>query len=309
MTTLTLSDITAAPAGYSFHIDSDYYGVDKRHFWVVSQSTQGGIIIAGFPLDNSLYQPALLKRNSSGAIVFDQAGFDARVAHSIYPGETMRPIPDSELPEGGMTEFHTHFNAVSKKWELPNIDAEVHSHHERNHDSDVAAAVASICECRIDLLHRKAMLANLNPDQTSRANTAYTGLDECIDEIVAANAEPAVERAWLISLGDIKHTADHNPEAHYVNRAHDFATAYINLIDGKTTAQRRGYKYQYTLCLIDELNADRDRTGSARFLPKGVKLVKSKSSPADATEVTLASLFTKLRGRISPSEGAPKQPV
>jgi len=54
------------------------------------------------------------------------------------------------------------------------------------------------------------------------------------------------------------------------------------------------------------LRADAGKTGSARFLPRGVKLVERKSSPAVSVEVTVGALFAKLKALVSPAEGRPK---
>lgn len=246
-------------------------------------------------------------RDDDGNVVLNQAGIDADAARNNENGRTYasRIIPDIEHPEGGMTQYHNVWNPTSRKWELPIIESDVHAHHEREHDSDVASAVTEICGVEVHLMHRAATLANLNPDQTARAEAKYADMDACLDDIVDANIEPAIERAWLKSLGDVRHTGEYNPEAHYVAAAHDFATAAIALIGGKTTTQLRAHRYEYFLCLYDQLNADRGKT-SNRFLPKGAVLVKTKSTPADAAEVTEAALFSKLRNLISPAEGPAK---
>lgn len=221
-------------------------------------------------------------------------------------GNTVLPIPDIQHPAGGMTTAHTVFDETTQKWTLPSIEDSIHAHHERNHDGDVAAADAAICQCEIDLLHRKALMANLNPDQKAVADTAYGDFEKCIDDIVDANAEPVIERAWIKSVGHVTLPATDEGQ---VQKAHNFAAAYLTMIRAKTQSQRIKHLYYYHMCLRSELLKDRDRTGNARFLPKGVVIVETLSSPAKSEEVTAESVFNKLKALISPSEGEPKQPA
>jgi len=304
MSNLTPTDIITAPSGYSFFVVDDHPQDEKRHFWIVIDSQQGGAQVSLTPLTNALREPYTLKQNDSGEIVFDQSAFDARAATSDYVGETMRPIPDSELPEN-MTRYHTHFNDTTRKFELPIINADIAHAHERSHDADIAAAVATICHVDIDLMHRNAMLANLNAAETEKARGKYGNFDDCMDTIVDANAEPALEHAWLKSLGDIRHTGRDNPEVEFVTAAHDFATSWQAHIATRTEAQLAASRYEYHLCLFQSLMSDRGKTDN-RFLPRGVKIVERKSSPAKAEEMTAAQVFNKVKAVIAPAEGAPK---
>jgi len=303
---ITPSDITEPPAGYSFHTIPDAIPGGNR-MWCVSTTPRGNEAISG-SMPDLIYHHAF-KRNDNGDIVVDQAGLDARVAELYADGSVtaMRIIPDAEFPEGGMTRHHTRFNSTARKWELPDIDTDIHHAHERSHDADVAAAVAAICHVDIDLMHRAATLANLNAAQTEKAAGKYADFDGCLDDIVDANAEPALEHAWIKSHGGIVHPGTDGDVAQpFVDGAHDFAAAYLAMINGKTPAQLGAPRYRYAMCLFAALRADAGKAGSARFLPRGVKLVERKSSPADAAEVTLDALFAKLKSAVSPAEGPAK---
>jgi len=221
-------------------------------------------------------------------------------------GKMVAWVADSQIPEGGMRYYTTHLNESTGKYEARHIESEVHAHHERTHDADVMSAVAALCSVELHLMHKAATLANLNAAQTEKASGKYDDFDACLDDIVAANAEGALERAWLDSLGVIRHTGRDNPEVEFVTAAHDFAAAYIGMIGDKTEAQLAAPRYQYTTCLFAALRNDAGKA-SGRFLPRGVKLVESKSSPADAAEVTLTVLYRKLKSRVVPAEGPAKQ--
>jgi len=303
MTALTISDITAAPAGYSFQTVADHWQDEKRHLWMHIDAPWQRSVVELYHISGAFSLPVLFKRNDNGDITYDQSAFDARAASSNL--NAIRPIPDSELPTEGMTRYHTHFNDTTRKFELPIINADIAHAHERNHDSDVAAAVATICHVDIDLMHRNAMLANLNAAEAEKARGKYGKFDECMDIIVDANAEPALEHAWLKSLGDIRHTGRDNPEVEFVTAAHDFATSWQAHIATRTEAQLAASRYEYHLCLFQSLMADRGKTDN-RFLPRGVTIVKRKSSPAKAEEMTAAQVFAKVKAVIAPAEGAPK---
>lgn len=255
---------------------------------------------AGHPaivLDTHMqYLRLALERRDDGTIHW-------RTGHVNEWGYTLRPIPDSQFPDGGMTQRHTVFDETTQKWTLPSIEDEIHAHHERSHDGDVAAAVAAICGVEIDIMHRKAVLANLNPDQKAVAESQYADFEDCIDEIIDANAEPALERAWNKSVSHITYPAT---EEGQVQKAHDFASAYLAHLNSRTQTQLgSARRYEYTLCLYRSLLSDRDKT-SNRFLPKGVTIVTRKSTPAKAEERTAAQVLTALRNLISPAEGQPK---
>jgi len=224
------------------------------------------------------------------------------------PGTIIRIIPDSQIPEGGLNDHITHFNDASGKFEPRIIETDIHAHHERNHDSDVASAVAALCTTEIDIMHRKAVLENLNPDQQARARAHYTDFDDCIDDVVDANAEPALERAYIKSLGDVRHTggADNEVAQAFVDAAHDFATEWLAHLNSRTRAQLGAARFEYNLCVFNSLQADRGKA-SGRFLPKGVKIVKRKSTPAKAEERTAAQVFAAVKALVSPAEGAPKR--
>ena len=218
-------------------------------------------------------------------------------------GITRRIIPDSEIPDGGLTRHHTHFNTDTGKWELEDIEPLSHSRLEEQHDSDVAAAEAALCEVEIDLMHRRAVLVNLNPDMKAHANAEYADFDDCIDNIVDTNAEPAIARAWIKSYGKVTHPILH---AEHVNNAQDFATAWLEHLNSRTKTQLGARRYEYNLCVFRSLQADRGKT-SDRFLPRGVTIVKRKSTPAKAEEMTAAQVFAKVKALVSPAEGQPKR--
>ena len=226
------------------------------------------------------------------------------------PGTMVAVVADSEIPEGGMQFHTTHFNETTGKYEPRQIETDIHAHHERNHDSDVASAVAALCTTEIDIMHRKAVLENLNPDQQARARAHYTDFDDCIDDVVDANAEPALERAYIKSLGDIRHTdarkTSDEEALPIVTAAHDFATEWLAHLNSRTRTQLGARRYEYNLCVFRQLLADRDKA-SNRFLPKGVKIVKRKSTPAKAEEKTAAQVFAAVKALVSPAEGAPKR--
>lgn len=301
---MTSENRPTMPAGYSL-MTAAINGVEKHGMWFVFKNKGGADFAFAQFLD--VLHMILNNIGNTNNGVFEWADLVDGKIDIAYAYCT--PVKTSEIPDEGMTRWHTYLNTTTGKYELPVINSQVHTHHEREHDSDVISAEAEICGVEIDLMHRKAVLRNLNPDQSAHVNTVYADLDDCIDTIVDANAEPAIERAWLKSLGDIKHTGERNPEAHYVERANDFADAYLAHIASKTTGQLTAHRYEYHLCLINELKADKDRTGSSRFLPKGVKIVKTLSNPKVKEEVTAAQVFTKLRALIVPVDGAPKQPV
>ena len=287
------------PAGYSRY--TDIYGRRGVYFHIFFMEPEEFHDIWVYDEPNIV---EYLETDESGSPVWKSES--ERTLMSNGSRYIVTPIPDVQMPEGGMTIFHNQFNETSQKWELPDIEADVHAHHERGHDSDVASATAALCGVELDIMHRRAVLRNLNPDQKAHANAVYADFADCIDNIVDANAEPAIERAWIKSHGGIKHTGDHYPERPYVTAAHDFAAAWLTHLNSRTKVQLGAARYEYNICVFRSLLADRGKT-SNRFLPRGVTIVKRKSSPAKAEEQTAAQVFAKVKALVSPAEGAPKR--
>jgi len=295
-----VSGITQPPAGYSTFLDQ----YSQPSMWVLHVGGSGFRSMSAVRFLDVNETWFSFKLDDEGNVVLnaDMLAAQVRAYDNLFE---LHIVKDSEMPAEGMSEFHTHFNETTKKFELPYIEDLIHAQHERGHDSDVAAAVASLCEVEIDIMHRKAVLVNLNPDQKAHAKAEYADFDECVDGIVSANAEAAIERAWLKAHGGIRHSGVFGVEQTFVDAAHSFATQYLEVINSKTTSQLAGRKYQYHLCMFRGLMNDRGKT-TDRFLPRGVTIVKRKSSPAVATEITGAELFAKLKALISPVEGTPK---
>ena len=300
MSTITEADLTTPPAGYSFHTHEWFPGVN--HMWLYKDSSSYGIGVHLFPVSQLVNYYNAFKRNSDGAIIINQAGLDA-AAQAQDHINSLRLIPDAQFPDGGMTEHHSEFNTTTNKFELKDLESDAHTAHEAGHDSDVAAAVAAVCGVEAKLLLEDAIITNLNADQRARAQAKLDGLHDCLEDIVDANAEPALERAWLLAHGKVTHPS--TAELH-VQSAHDFATQFIEYLNSRTTTQLGAMRYEYNLCVFRSLMADRGKA-SGRFLPKGVKIVKRKSTPAKAEEMTAAQVFNKVKALVSPAEGAPKR--
>jgi len=298
--TITTADLATPPAGYSFYKHPNMGDC----IWSFIQYPNDIVSVDPTSVDALVNIYNAFKRDTDGNIVVNPAGIERLRVMAGF--SAVRLIPDAEFPEGGMTYHHSHFNPTTRKFEFAHIAHAVHKHHERTHDADVMSAVAALCGVELHLMHKAASLVGLNAANTEKANGKYADFDSCLDDIVAANAEGALEHAWIKSLGVIRHTGRDNPEVEFVTAAHDFAAAYIGMIDGKTEAQLAARRYQYTTCLFAALRNDAGKK-SGRFLPRGVKLVESKSSPADAAEVTLSALYRKLKSRVAPAEGPAKQ--
>lgn len=285
--------LPALPTGFSWQNQRLYYLAEYGGRRYIAQA---------YPGDEANY----LRRDADGALRWKPMPINGLPGGDT--GTLLSFVADSQIPEGGIQSHMTHFNETTGKYEPAFIETIVHAHHEHGHDSDVASAVAALCGVELDIMHRKAVLRNLNPDQTAHANTEYADFADCIDNIVDANAEPALESVYIKSLGDIRHTGDaHNEMAQpIIDAAHDFATAWLAHLNSRTRAQLGARRYEYNLCVFRQLLADRDKA-SNRFLPKGVKIVKRKSTPAKAEELTAAQVFAKVKALVSPAEGQPKR--
>lgn len=280
--------ITTLPSGHS--LVPQIEGGPAIAAWIYAPSVKEVLLVRLTDLQDSL------KQADDGTVSWTD--------DPTYFGHSIRPIPDSEWPPGGMTRHHSVFDATETKvWTLPNIESRIHEHHERTHEASVTSAVAEICGIEINLMMKKAVFSNLNPDQTLRANMQLTDFENCVDEIVEANIAAALEQAWIKSVGHITHPATPHGQT---QKAKEFAEAYVELIGSKTTRELVVKKFEYSVCLFRELLKDRGKTAN-RFLPKGVTLVDRKSSPAKAEEVTKTELFNKLRGRLFPAEGQSKR--
>jgi len=207
----------------------------------------------------------------------------------VINGHTVRLIPDSEHPEGGMTREHTVFDETTQKWTLPSIEDDIHAHHESQHDSDVALAHDNMCIADSMLTLVKVIEANLNGDQLAIARGKLGDFYDCIESLIDNSAIALITTAHIKSVGHI--TLPATPQGQH-QKALDFATAFNTYLKSRTAGQLGGARYRYTLRLRTELIADAERVDSARFLPKEVSI--------GASGVTAASVFTKLKALLNP---------
>lgn len=281
--------ITTPPNGYSTFSKN---GVQYMWAFAPTQS-----ILASTTFEFFRDTARLFTRNDANEVVIDES-----VASTLH----YKLVKDSELPVQTIIENARYeFNESTGKYETANMLRFIHNAHEHRHDADVAAAVVAVCGVEIDLQHRRAILANLTPDQKTKANAEYTQFDDCIDEIVDEHALPVIKRAWIQSLGDVRHTGTGFSEAVYVDAAHDFATQFIAHVQSRTPVQLGARRYEYHICMFRSLLEDSGKSVN-RFLPKEVKIEKRPSASRN-NERTIAQVFAAVKALVSPAEGAPKR--
>lgn len=214
---------------------------------------------------------------------------------------SVRPIPDSQHPAGGMTEQHTVFNEATGKWEYPSIESAIHSHHETQLDSDVGLAHDNLCIVQMFEEFRQAVVATLTSENLTKFRSKLNDFYDCQDDLIDESAVALLTTAHIKSVGFITlpATAEEQHE-----KALAFARAAVNLIQSKSASELVRRRYEYILRLRDELIKDRDRETTQRFLPRQVILVETEPQAADPTrsqQVTTSALFDKLKAAVNPA--------
>lgn len=240
----------------------------------------------------SVHETPLLKRDDDGNVVWDlDACANARWGSVV-------PIPDSQIPAEGMTREHTLFDEATGKWTKPLVDDEVGVAFERESENDVGATLDSLCMVDAFDAAFRVFRTIMTSEQRGTTATDMAAMTECTAKVIDRAAPIAIAHAWLMSHGGITRPPD---EYTYARMARKFSADFLaHLGELEQSALGTSRPWQYKRRLIDELRADAKRTGNARFLPRGVTIVETLSSPAVATETTAAAVITKLKAALAP---------
>jgi len=280
--------ITSFPEGYTA---TPIAGRDSE-VGIWTQADSGNMFHWSLRLFIEPHANPLLKRDDDGNVVWDT---DA-LANARWGA--VRPIPDSEHPAEGMTVFHSQFNTATGKWEKPFIDDAVGVAFERESENDVGATLDSLCMVDAFDAAFRVFRTIMTSEQRGTTATDMAAMTECTAKVIDRAAPIAIAHAWLMSHGGITMPPQ---DWVYAESARAFSKAFLaHLGELEQSALGTSRPWQYKRRLIDELRADAKRTGNARFLPRGVTIVETLSSPAVATETTAAAVITKLKAALAP---------
>lgn len=295
---MTKKEITTPPNGYSLVTNQKI-----STLWVyINEQIRGETFYFVFQYSfRLLIEEGFIKLDDEGNVVWDYLG---RI-HS--GGGTLRPIPDSEHPEEGMTTSHTEFNETTRKWELPDISEELHTHHETESDNDVPNALDALCDIEAMEAVNKAFAALVSGEQRVTIRPLRHIITKCLDDKAFNAGKYGVEDAWLKSLGKVTYIGRNDEKIReLVSLAQEFGDKVMAILAEKRDANLlRQPVFKYVLGLIKELKADRTRTSSERFLPRQAKIVETLSTPADVTEITKTAFFNKWKTLVVPAPSSP----
>lgn len=290
MSDSTPQPITTPPAGYtlddgylwyaSYHT-ADATGYEDGEFSHINRMKFSDIVGSA---------SAMVVRDNDGNVVFDD---DALATVFAQWNTTGRFIPDSEIPAGGMSRYHTIFNETTGKWEQPDATAEVARAIEEHHDSDVHAALQNHAQWGVleDL-----MLARYGDRANADHRAKMAAFHALWDKTSGRDSLALIAEAWRRSLGKVE-----QPFRRWAMGRLALANAKL-FYDALPTGS---VKVKYIDKLVERFDADaaKSATSRTRNYPREVVFVEKLSVPANAKERTVASVVAGIKAAVFPSEG------
>lgn len=319
MTATAPPPITTPPAGYSIRRGFAGHSI-RRGFMYRVENGALGIISFAYLRDTI----GAFKRNDAGEVVFDDAALAADLAKHDWLHD-FRLVPDAEMP-ADMSVLHTEFNPTTRLWQKPNIIDSVRKHHEGDRDFDVKAALFdfhnSQNRARFMRFLRAEATRGLSGAERTAVDARYKAEVDAYNALRSARLEYAFDivmtEAAIDSLHRVEQDAADVQPSDTADRWHEWAAAQSKalcaemmrrnaLASTHADAIHDDHLADFVAHIAATLTADGALPAgdTGRTWPRAVRFVPALATgdAADATERTLASAMTLIRGKVLPAEG------